>query len=88
MTSPINNAVIRIISKKADFGIFAVMDLLSYDWHDFMRKLGRNDRNEAMVVYQFLLGAKDEYDDGYWDGGNDEDLRRRILLFLENIRDT
>ncbi len=85
MVSSIDVGVIREVLWKSEFGIAEVLDLLSYDWAGFMQGLGRESRNEAMVVYQFLIGSKDEYDDGYWDGGNDDDLKRRVSSLLEKL---
>lgn len=55
--------------------------LLAMDWQALWDDLPATPRGEAKSLHQFLKGMRHEFEEGYWDGGADEDMGSRIRRF-------
>jgi len=51
------------------------------DWLGWCRKLKKDDRNEALLIYHFCVGYLHEIEEGYADDSNNLDVLKRLLAF-------
>jgi hypothetical protein len=60
--------------------------LLSCDWAALYLRLPKKAASDLEVERQFLIGLKDEFVDGYWDGGHDQVMLDRLIAQLRTAR--